>query len=74
MDVASNPGPASNCKTQPKTNGMKVLYLNARSLKMFVSLDGGATKVCKVTLFLQLVHSGIYDVIRVGETAGLMIL
>jgi hypothetical protein len=66
MDVASNPGPASNRKTEPKRNGMEVLYLNAPSLKTFVSLDGGATKVCKVTLFLQLVHLSFIDLERGG--------
>ena len=38
-------------------------------MKAFVSLDAGSTKVCKVTSFQQLVHSGIYDVICVCATS-----
>ena len=50
MDVASNPGPGSDDNIQHKRNGLKVLYLNARSLKAIVSLDG-SNNVCKITLF-----------------------
>ncbi|CAB4017509.1 Hypothetical predicted protein, partial [Paramuricea clavata] len=65
-DVATNRGPVSS---HAKTNyGLKVLYLNARSLKAFVALDESKTNVCKITLFQQLVQSGIYDVVCVCET------
>ena len=37
-------------------------------MKAIVSLDGSPNSVCKITLFQQLVHSGIYDVICVCET------
>ena len=64
--MATNPGPVS---THAKTNnGLKVLYLNARSLKAFVTLDESTTNVCKITLFQQLVQSSIYDVVCVCET------
>lgn len=77
MDIASNPGPTpltpnSSLNTYSvgtKTmDGLKALYLNARSLKAFVSLDGGSTKVCKITLLQQLVVRGAYEVICICET------
>ncbi|CAB3983919.1 Hypothetical predicted protein [Paramuricea clavata] len=57
----SNPIPAKPCKTNP--NDLKVLYLNARSLKSFVPADNGTSnKVCKITLLQELVHGG-----RIGD-------
>ena len=51
------------------TDGFKILYLNARSLKAFVhSPENTYTKVCKISLFQDLVYSGNYDVVCVCET------
>ncbi len=65
-----NPGPQWSCFefTQPNSTDYKVLYLNEHSLKAFVTLDGSPTNVCKITLFQELAHSEIYDVISVWET------
>ena len=56
-DVQLNPGPsnpitAKPCKTNP--SDLKVLYLNARSLKSFVPADNDTSdKVCKITLLQE---------------------
>jgi hypothetical protein len=63
MDVASNPGPDHRI-----THSLKVLYLNARSLKAFIPLEETSLKVCKITLLQQLVHGGGYDVVCICET------
>jgi hypothetical protein len=55
-DVATNPGPTSDSQS---TDGFKILYLNARSLKAFVHPPGNTSlKVCKISLFQDLVYSG----------------
>ncbi|CAB4011989.1 Hypothetical predicted protein [Paramuricea clavata] len=65
-DVATNPGPTSDSQSR---DGFKILYLNARSLKAFVHPPGNtSTKVCKISLFQDLVYSGNYDVVCVCET------
>ena len=65
-DVATNPGPMLDTQA---TDGFKILYLNARSLKAFVhSPENTYTKVCKISLFQDLVYSGNYDVVCVYET------
>ena len=70
-DVQLNPGPsnpitAKPCKTNP--SDLKVLYLNARSLKSFVPADNDTSnKVCKITLLQELVHGGEYEVVCVCE-------
>jgi hypothetical protein len=63
MDVASNPGPDHRI-----THSLKVLYLNARSLKAFIPLEETSLKICKITLLQQLVHGGGYDVVCICET------
>ena len=64
-DVATNPGPTSDSQS---TDGFKILYLNARSLKAFVHPPGNTPlKVCKISLFQDLVYSGNYDVVCVCE-------
>ena len=71
-DVATNPGPCSFIPNSDAkySSDLKVLYLNARSLKSFVSIDDNPTnKVCKITLLQELVHSrGSYEVICICET------
>ena len=65
-DVAINPGPISNLQTM---NSLKILYLNARSLKASVYPPANtSTKVCKIALFQDLIYSGNYDVVCVCET------
>ena len=65
-DVATNPGPTSDPQT---TDGFKILYLNARSLKAFDHPPESASlKVCKISLLQDLVYSGNYDVVCVSET------
>ena len=70
-DVATNPGPCSFIPNGDAKNSsdLKVLYLNARSLKSFVSIDDNPTKkVCKITLLQEFVQSGSYEVICICET------
>ena len=70
-DIATNPGPCSFILNSDakNTSDLKVLYLNARSLKSFVSIDYNPTnKVCKITLLQELVHSSSYEVICICET------
>ncbi|CAB3983304.1 Hypothetical predicted protein [Paramuricea clavata] len=65
-DVATNPGPTSDSQSR---DGFKILYLNARSLKAFVHPPGNTSpKVCKISLFQDLVYSGNYDIVCVCET------
>ena len=70
-DVATNPGPCSFIPNSDAKNSsdLKVLYLNARSLKSFVSIDDNpSNKVCKITLLQEFIHSGSYEVICICET------
>jgi hypothetical protein len=62
-----HPIPAKPCKTNP--NDLKVLYLNARSLKSFVPADNDTSnKVCKITLLQELAYGGEYEVVCICET------
>ena len=66
-DVEINPGPAKSTTTY--NSDMKVLYLNARSVKSFITIENiPRNKICKITLLQELVHSGDYEVICVCET------
>ncbi len=66
-DVETNPGPLKTTRTD--NNNLKVLYLNARSVKSFIATDNHpSNKVCKITLLQELVHAGDYEVICVCET------
>ena len=70
-DIATNPGPTTCSGTKENSTflGLKVLYLNARSLKALVhSVGNQSGKICKITLLQQLVYSGNYDVVCVCET------
>ena len=68
-DISPNPGPANNFTRSCNSDGLNVLYINARSLKAFVaSSDHGGTKVCKIQLLQLLVFSSSYDVVCVCET------
>ena len=68
-DISPNPGPANNSTRSCNSDGLNILYINARSLKAFVaSSDNGGTKVCKIQLLQQLVFSSSYDVVCVCET------
>ncbi|XP_028413970.1 uncharacterized protein LOC114536830 [Dendronephthya gigantea] len=65
-DVEINPGPIEITRT---FNNLKVLYLNARSIKSFVTVDNNVSnKVCKITLLEHLVHENDYEVICICET------
>ena len=66
MDIVTNPGPV---KSRTDNNSLNVIYLNARSLKSFVSIDNNpSNKVCKITLLQELVYGGNYEVICICET------
>lgn len=66
-DVEINPGPVKSTRTD--NNDLKVLYLNARSVKSFITIENNpSNKVCKITLLQELVHSGFYEVICICET------
>ncbi len=74
-DVATNsgPDPASNAgfSNRRHINGLNALYLNARSLKAFVTdtdQPNATSKVCKITLLQLLVYSAKYDIVRICET------
>ena len=63
-DVATNPGPCSSTQ-----NGLKIIYLSAKSLKAFVSSDEGfPCKISKITLLQQLIFGSSYDVVCICET------
>jgi len=50
---------------------LHVLHLNPRSLKAFVPLAGNdtpTTKICKITILQQLIHSGDFDMVCICET------
>ncbi len=65
-DVETNPGPVKTTRTD--NNNLKVLYLNARSVKSFIAIDNyPSNKVCKITLLQELVHADDYEVICVCE-------
>ncbi|XP_046859925.1 uncharacterized protein LOC124453203 [Xenia sp. Carnegie-2017] len=68
-ESSPNPGPADNSTRSCNSDGLIILYINARSLKAFVaSSDNGGTKVCKIQLLQLLVFSSSYDVVCVCET------
>lgn len=69
-DVEVNPGnPGTTNSRASVTESLSVLYLNARSLKAFVLLDGNpSSKVCTVTILQQLVYRLSYDVVCISET------
>lgn len=62
MDISLNPGP------ERWSDSLRALYLNARSVKAFVTSEGFANKICKITLLQQLVYSGDFDVVCICET------
>ena len=63
MDISPNPGP------RQWNESLRVLYLNARSLKAIVaSSDDCARKVCKMSLLQWLVYGGDFDAISLCET------
>lgn len=63
VGIHPNPGPAS------WSNSLRVLYLNARSLKAIVkSVDDNYKKICKITLLQRLAYSGDFEVVFITET------
>ena len=69
MDIATNPGPVNTTSRSDK-NCLKVLYLNARSVKSFVPIDNykPSNKICKIALLQELVYGGNYEVVCICET------
>jgi hypothetical protein len=80
-DVATNPGPSKPVKCvslnahslkslhNTDNNNLKVLYLNARSIKSFITIGNSpSNKVCKITLLQEPVHAGDYEVICICQT------
>ena len=66
-DFANNPGTGTS--TEHTSNGLNAICLNARSLKALVTTnDESFSKVSKITLLQELVHSGSYDIICFCET------
>ena len=64
MDISLNPGP-ERCQS----DGLRALYLNARSLKAYVASDDSRTRrICKITILQELVYSGDFDVVGICET------
>ena len=64
MDISSNPGP-ERCQS----DGLRALYLNARSLEAYVASDDSRTRrICKITILQELVYSGDFDVVGICET------
>ena len=54
-DICPTPGPSGKANFQTSA-GLNVLYLNARSVKASVPLDGNPLcKICKLTILQQLV-------------------
>ena len=67
--IAPDLGPANNSTRSCNSDGLNILYINARSLKAFVaSSDNGGTRVFKIQLLQLLVFSSSYDVVCVCET------
>jgi len=67
-DICPNPGPPRKLNYQTSAS-LSVLYLNARSVKAFVPLDGNPScKICKLTILQQLVYRRSYDVVSICET------
>ena len=63
-DIATNPGP----NTAPSTV-LNVLYLNARSIKVFIPLDDDPSrKICKMSILQELVYDNDYDAVAICET------
>ena len=66
-DVEINPGPVKSTRTD--NNDLKVLYLNTRNIKSFITIENNpSNKICKITLLQELVHLGNYEVICICET------
>ena len=64
MDISLNPGP-ERCQS----DGLRALYLNARSLKAYLASDDSRTRrICKITILQELVYSGDFDVVGICET------
>ena len=64
MDISSNPGP-QRCQS----DGLRALYLNARSFKAYVASDDSRTRrICKITILQELVYNGDFDVVGICET------
>ena len=64
MDISSNPGP-ERCQS----DGLRALYLNARSLEAYGASDDSRTRrICKITILQELVYSGDFDVVGICET------
>lgn len=67
-NICPNSGPPRKLNYQTST-GLSILYLNARSVKAFVPLDGNPScKICKLTILQQLVYRRSYDVVSICET------
>jgi len=66
--IFGNSGPSGKPKFLTSA-GLNVLYLNARSVKAFVPLDGNPScKICKLTILQQLFFFCSYDVVAICET------
>ena len=64
MDISSNP-----CPECCQSDGLRALYLDARSLKAYVTSDDSRTRrICKITTLQELVYSGDFDVAGICET------
>ena len=64
-DVSSNPGSSTTTLSQ---DNLKVVYLNARSLKAFVRHSKeSSTRVCKYVLLQDMVYSVDYDIVCICE-------
>ena len=64
MDISLNPG-----HERSQSDGLRALYLNARSLKAYVASDDSRTRrICKITILQELVYSGDFDVVGICET------
>ena len=68
MNIEINSGPSKH-SSYPTHDHLKSLYLNARSLKAFLHMNGNpSAKVCKISLLQDLVYSGDYDLICICKT------
>ena len=65
MDIARNPSPMNDAELK----SLNVLYFNGWSLKSFVTLidDQSGTKVCKLSLYQQLIYGDDFDIICICE-------
>ncbi|CAB3992211.1 RNA-directed DNA polymerase from mobile element jockey, partial [Paramuricea clavata] len=57
-DVATNPGPCSSTQDRTKLSCLRIMYLNARSLKVLVDSpdDDNSQNISKLTIFQNLVY------------------